>query len=112
MNRPLLLALVLGAAACGYRSSPSQPPTPDVKSVSLSPANPTLSVGQTVQLIATPYDSHGQPVSGLTVAWTSGAPSIASVDSTGLVHGLAAGDTQISASVEGANAALTVTVNQ
>ncbi len=112
MNRPLLFALALGAAACSYRSSPSQPATPEVKSVAVGPANPTLAVGQTVQLTATAYDSHGQAVAGLTVAWTSAAPSIATVDVNGLVEGLAAGHAQISASVAGANGALTVTVDQ
>ncbi len=110
MIRRLFLALALGAVACSYRGSPSGPATPEVRSVSLGPSNPTLAVGQTVQLTATAYDAHGNVVGGLTVAWTSAAPSVARVDSNGLVAGLAAGRAQISASVAGANGALTVTV--
>ncbi len=112
MIRSWVLALAVGAAACGYRSNPTQPATPEVQSVALGPANPSLTVGQSVQLTATPYDSHGQVVTGVSVTWASAAPAIARVDANGLVTGVAAGHAQISASVAGANGALTVTVGQ
>jgi uncharacterized protein YjdB len=108
--RPLLLALLLGAAACSYRSGPTQPTPPEVKSVAVGPPNPTVAVGQTVQLTATAYDSHGQVVTGLRVTWSSADTTVATVDTNGVARGIAAGRAQISASVTSATGTLTVSV--
>lgn len=110
MIRPPLLLLALGIAACSYRSAPSQPNTPDVKSVVVGPGNPTLAVGQTAQLTATAYDAQGRVVTGLGVTWSSANPAVATVDSIGLARAVAAGQVQISASVTSATGTLTVTV--
>ncbi|HUX33465.1 MAG TPA: Ig-like domain-containing protein [Gemmatimonadaceae bacterium] len=111
MLRSLFFAFALGAAACGYRSSPSQPLTPEVKSVAVGPANAAVAVGQTVQLIATAYDANGKVVTGLTVTWSSAEPGIATVDKNGITHGVTAGRAQISASVTSATGTLTVQVS-
>lgn len=104
---PLLFAAA--ATACSYRSSPSQPHTPDVVKLVVAPASDTLAIGASVQLTATAYDGNGTVVSGVKVTWASQAPGVASVDATGLVRGVAAGNAQISAAATVSSAA-TVTV--
>ncbi|HEX9108285.1 MAG TPA: Ig-like domain-containing protein [Longimicrobiales bacterium] len=82
-----------------------------VASVSVSPASATLAVAGTQQLVATARDAAGNVVTGNTVAWSSGAPSVATVSSSGLVSAVAAGSASISATIAGksASAALSVT---
>jgi uncharacterized protein YjdB len=104
---------MVAAMACSYRSGSTQPPPPQVASVTVSAAvsNPSVGVGQTIQFTATPRDSHGNPVTGLAVVWSSSDPTAATVDATGLVKGVQAGTTpKISAVIDGATGSLNVTV--
>src|SRR3989441_1740364 len=55
-----------------------------VVSVTVSPAAPSVLVGATAQLTATPKDANGNPLTGRTVTWASSAPAVATVSSTGL----------------------------
>ncbi len=68
-----------------------------VASVTVSPATACLSVGQTVQLMATVKDSSGAVITGASVAWQSDNVPVASVDQTGLVTGSALGSATITA---------------
>src|SRR5207253_1195939 len=70
--------------------------TVPVASVAISPATMSLTVGQTVQLTATPKDSAGGTLTGRTVTWTSSNPSVATISGSGLGAGLA-GDTAANA---------------
>ena len=106
----LLIPALAATAACGSRTGPSQPPPPEVKSVSVGPRNPTLAVGQTVQLTDTAYDAQGRVVTGLTVTWMSANPAVATVDQKGVARGVAAGQAQISATVTSATGTLTLQV--
>ena len=81
-----------------------------VATVSVTPSPTSVVVGSTVQLTATPLDANGQPLTGRTVTWTSGAPGLASVSSNGLVTGLAAGDAVIIASIDGKQGTALVSV--
>jgi uncharacterized protein YjdB len=83
-----------------------------VASVVITPDQPNVTIGQTVQLTATAKAANGQELGGRNVAWTSGAPSVASVSSTGAVKGLAAGTAVIFASIDGVTASTLVTVRQ
>src|SRR5947207_1990748 len=85
--------------------------TVPVASVAISPATTSLTVGQTVQLTATPKDSAGGTLTGSMVTWTSGNPSVATISGSGLVAGVTAGSATITATSEGksSTAALTVT---
>src|SRR5947207_1489146 len=85
--------------------------TVPVASVAISPATTSLTVGQTVQLTATPKDSAGGTLTGRMVTWTSGNPSVATISGSGLVAGVTAGSATITATSEGksSTAALTVT---
>ena len=81
-----------------------------VARVSVDPAQPNVTVGQTLQLRADVLAANGQPLSGREVKWQSGAPAIASVSATGLLTAVAPGNAVIFANVEGVVASTSVTV--
>ena len=82
-----------------------------VASVVVSPATATLPVGGTVQLIVTLKDADGHPLTGRSVAWTSSAPTVATVSPGGLVTDVATdGTATITATSEGESGMATVTV--
>jgi probable HAF family extracellular repeat protein len=81
-----------------------------VRSVSVSPESATVRTGDTVRCSATAKDSIGQVLPGRRVAWASGDPSIATVDSTGLVRAMAAGTIAITATSEGQRGSATITI--
>lgn len=70
-----------------------------VKTVTLAGPD-SLSVDDTVRVVATARDSVGEPLEGRTVSFASSAPAVASVSSDGEVIGLTVGSTEISATVE------------
>ena len=82
-----------------------------VASVAVSPASASIQLGETVQLIATPKDANGNALSGRTMTWSSNNTTVATVSSSGLVTGQAAGSATITATSEGQSgtAALTIT---
>jgi alpha-tubulin suppressor-like RCC1 family protein/uncharacterized protein YjdB len=72
-----------------------------VVSVVVSPDTATRTVGQTIQLTATPKDSIGGTLTGRVTTWTSSDTARASVSGSGLVTVKAAGTATISATIEG-----------
>ncbi len=82
-----------------------------VSSVELTPSNPSVTVGGSVQLTATARDSAGSALTGRTTEWGSLDSSIATVSGTGLVSGVAAGSTTIIATIESHADSVTVTVS-
>ncbi len=84
--------------------------TVPVASVAVTPASATIQVGQTQQLAATLKDASGNTLSGRAVSWSSSNSSVASVSSSGLVTGLAAGSAVITATSEGKSGTATLTV--
>jgi len=83
-----------------------------VARVNVSPAQPNVTVGQTVQLNAAAEAANGQALPGRTATWTSGAPLVASVSSTGVVTALAPGTAVIFANIEGVIGSSAVTVRE
>src|SRR5438128_7798086 len=81
-----------------------------VASVAVSPAAPSVAVGQTVQLTAAPKDASGNALSGRVVTWASSNTAVATVSGSGLVSGVAAGPATITATSEGQSGTATVTV--
>lgn len=77
--------------------------------VTVAPAQVTLTVGSTAPLTATIMDWNGNPIVG-TVDWATHDPGKATVDAAGLVTATGAGSTTISAMYHGATAVATVTV--
>ena len=83
-------------------------PTPTVKSVTIDQAAPTVEEGKTVALTATVVDADAE----YTLAWTSDATGVATVDAaTGVVTGVKAGTANITVTAaEGVTATVAVTV--
>ena len=80
-----------------------------VVNVSLSAAQTTLAIGQTTQLTASPLDGTGVP-QPRDVVYSSSAPTIVSVSSTGLVTAVGAGTATITATSESKTGSVTITV--
>ena len=83
-----------------------------VASVAVTPNAPTIQVGKTVALTAQALNGSGQPLPGRTVAWSSGTPSVATVDATGLVTGVGSGTAVVFASIDGVLGWADITVVQ
>ena len=67
-------------------------------SITISPDSATLeTVGATVQLEAVVHDTGNSVIPGAAVMWSTGDPSIATVDNNGLVTAVSSGTTQITA---------------
>jgi uncharacterized protein YjdB len=81
-----------------------------VASVTVSPATASVEVGQTAQLTATPKDAGGSPLSGRVVTWTTSNASVATVNGSGLVTGVAAGAATVTAMSEGRSGTAAITV--
>src|SRR5206468_13062915 len=81
-----------------------------VASLAISPASAGVLVGATTQLRATAKDSAGNTLSGRVVTWSSSAPAVATVTSSGLVTGVAAGSATITATSETKTSTATITV--
>jgi uncharacterized protein YjdB len=91
---------------------------PATMTVTITPAVDTIFVGSTltaadtVRLLATARDLTGSLVGGLSFAWTSSSPAVATVDATGLVRAVGVGITDINVSASGHNASARVHVIQ
>jgi uncharacterized protein YjdB len=83
-----------------------------VASVKVDPAADTIVIGETTRLTATPLSATGASLTGRTVTWASGSPTIASVSSTGVVTGVAAGVALVLATVEGRIGTATILVQR
>lgn len=106
----VLSVLALLLVACGGDG----PTGPDATIALIDVTGPTATVeiGKTVQLTATPRDAADKSISGATITWSSSSGSIATVSSSGLVTGVAAGQATITASAGGKSATKIMTVIQ
>jgi len=85
-------------------------PAPVVTTVTVSPTSVSVQVGSTSNLSATVKDQNGNTMSGQTVTWASDKTNIATVNSSGVVTGVAAGSATISATSSGKSGTAAVTV--
>jgi hypothetical protein len=107
-----LAALVMGvgvAIGCSNDSSGAPAPTP-VARVTVTLAMTSLATGSTTQATAVTADSLGTALTGRTVTWSSSAPTVATISSSGLVTAVAPGTASITATSEGKSGFATVTV--
>ena len=81
-----------------------------VASVRVTPSSSSLAIGGQVALVAQAFDLNQNVLSGRAVSWTSQAPSIATVNSSGVVTAVSGGSATITADVEGKSASATITV--
>ena len=113
----VLLAAAGWATACG--DGATEPPTPDpptpdpprATTLSVTPVTAGLTaLGDTVRLAAEVRDQNGQAMAGATVTWSSGNPSVATVDATGLVTAAGNGTATITATSGSAAGTSEITV--
>lgn len=79
-------------------------------SVSLSGNGNSLLVGGTIQAVADVRDANNNVLTGRVVTWVSADPSVATVDANGLVTGVGAGGTTITATSEGKSGSTIINV--
>ncbi len=110
----LLLLISALLLSCGDNTTkPTLPEALLPASVGVLPASATLSaVDATVQLEAEVRDQNGQVMAAETIAWGSGASSVATVDTSGLVTAVGDGTTTITATAGSAAGSSRVTVAQ
>jgi hypothetical protein len=102
-----LLWLLLALAGCGGGGmDPKVPATITVSPTSLS----FSAIGQTQQLSPTVTDQQGNPLTGVTVTWTSSNESVAGVSSSGLVTSHGNGSAQVTAQAGSASTVVPVAV--
>ena len=82
----------------------------DVASVEISPSSFTLVEGEGRTAEAIPRGPDGVVLAGRSVTWTTDAPGVATVDGTGTLEGVLAGQTTVRATVEGVTGSAPVTV--
>lgn len=85
----------------GVTTNVSQPVTLfEIAAIDLAPSTPiTLAPGASATVTSTIRDARGQAVSGRTVAYTSEAPTIATVDANGRITAVGVGATRVVASL-------------
>ncbi|MEO7083172.1 MAG: Ig-like domain-containing protein, partial [Gemmatimonadaceae bacterium] len=81
-----------------------------VASVTVTPSSATVRVGNSRSLNATVKDTKGKVLSGITVVWTSSDASVATVDASGRVTGVAIGTATITATVDDKSDSALITV--
>jgi hypothetical protein len=86
------------------------PPPPVVTSVEVTPPSASLSVGTTTTLQATVKDQNGNAMTGQTVTWSTSNAAAATVNTSGVVSGVAAGSATITATSAGKSGTSAITV--
>lgn len=81
-----------------------------IASLTLSPADTSLTAGATMQFAYSAVDYSGNAATDRTTTWTSSDPSVATIDASGKVTAVGAGTTTITLDVEGHVATASVTV--
>ena len=81
-----------------------------VSSVALSPPSASLPAGDTLRLRAEARDARANQVAGTEFLWSSADQSVATVDSTGLVHARVRGTARISAAADTISGTAEITV--
>jgi len=90
------LALVVASAStCDLADTVEVKVTQVPTEVMISPSSRTLAEGESYQFSGVVKDAMGYVIPGLEVTWSSGNPSVATVDGSGTVKGLDGGTAQI-----------------
>lgn len=101
-----VIALAAAAAACMTDSNVGPR---GVAALDVVPATAQVVIARTVQLMAVARDSNGVAFVGVPVTWTSSNASVATVSSSGRVHGVSGGTATITATGAGFTATASVT---
>jgi uncharacterized protein YjdB len=97
---PLAVILSCGLALTSCGESLLESAAPDA--VEITPSSVSLRAGSSTRLSMS-ASSKGRPVPGVTVAWSSNTPSVATIDNAGLLTGVSRGASQVTVSIPGTN---------
>ncbi len=105
----IVAVFITQLTACGGSSPPS--PAVTLKSLTITPVNPSIANSTSVQLTATGIfsDRSTQDLTA-SASWSSSSSGVATVSSSGVVTGTGAGSTTITVIQVGVSAATTLTV--
>ena len=81
-----------------------------VDSVDVSPSAATVTVGDTLRLVAEAFDANAHRIEGAEFDWSSSDSSVATVDGSGLLRGVAEGVASVTATAGSARGTAEVTV--
>jgi hypothetical protein len=110
--RPVSIALLAVVAACDGGSVTrigGLTKSSAAASIVISGSS-SVAVGQTTQLSAAVTTDTGTVAAGRTFIWASANSLVATVNNSGVVTGIAAGETAITATADGATGSRTITV--
>lgn len=99
------IALLTMVAACDSSTGDDG----DIASLSVNPEAPTLNIGSSQQLVATPLTNGGR-ILERAASWSTSNAAVATVDANGLVMAVGGGTADITATVGGLSDAATITV--
>lgn len=112
--RPLVAGAALLAGACGGYDAPgggTSPPTRVLTTVTLELAANLVEIGQETGAKASSFDQYGDAIASGAATYTSSAPEVAAVQpATGTVIGISPGTAQITGTIGGKMAKLTLAV--
>lgn len=113
--KQLFLLVVAGVVAAAISSCDSNkvsgPDNDTVAAVSVSSVNSNIRVGQSVQLVASPVNESGSAVSNQTASWKTDNAAVATVESNGMVTGVAPGTATITATVADKSGTISIGVS-
>src|SRR4051812_41459014 len=98
------------SATAAITVTASPPPPPVVTTVTVAPATASINVAGTVALTATVKDADGNVMSGQSITWSTSNGAAATVSSSGVVTGVAAGSATITASCAGKSGTASIAV--
>lgn len=110
---PFVASLLVALAACGGSDGGgTTTPVKVVSRVTVTAANAAINPGETLQLTAAAFDNAGaQITSPGSFVWSTSSTTVASVDQSGKVAGIAAGTAIITADLSGVKGTISVKVN-
>jgi hypothetical protein len=107
----LSFPLVIANTGCSGGSSNTPPPARTLTSISVTSSAPNVAVGSTRQFTATATYSDASTANiSSTAAWSIAPQALATINSSGLATGVAAGSTMVTASLSGINGSESLTV--
>ena len=101
---------VSGMASLTVNEPP--PPEPVIATVTVSPEDETIEVGETHHFEAMAATADGESVPDVAFMWSSSDEMVATVDSTGLAMGVGVGDVMITATADGVSGMASLTVTE
>ena len=111
-----IMAFAQGVSSGGATLTVTQPAAV-LTSINVSPLTASIQAGNTQQFTVVGLDQYGNAMAGITFAWSSSNPNVATVTginaegkTSGVASGIAAGSTQITVNAGGVNATVTLTV--